>query len=63
MSVAKDQEYLADGLAEEIITSITAINNLKVIGRISSFQYKGKGLDAQTIGEKLNVSNVLEGSI
>lgn len=63
MSPAKDQEYLGDGLADEIINSITAINNLNVIGRTSSFQYKGKGLDAQTIGEKLNVSNVLEGSI
>ncbi|MEP6846063.1 MAG: hypothetical protein ABI861_08665, partial [Panacibacter sp.] len=63
MSAAKDQEYLGDGLADEIINSITAINNLKVIGRTSSFQYKGKGLDAQAIGEKLNVNNVLEGSI
>ena len=63
MSVNKDQEYLADGLSEEIINSITAINTLKVIGRTSSFQYKGKGLDAETIGEKLNVSFILEGSI
>lgn len=63
MSATKDQEYLGDGLADEIISSITAINNLKVIGRTSSFQYKGQGLDAQTIGQKLNVSNVLEGSI
>lgn len=63
MSAAKDQGYLADGLADEIINSITAINSLKVIGRTSSFQYKGQELDAQTIGEKLNVSNVLAGSI
>jgi adenylate cyclase len=63
MSVNKDQEYLADGLSEEIINSITAINTLKVIGRTSSFQFKGKGLDAGAIGEKLNVSFILEGSI
>jgi len=63
LSVNKDQEYLAEGLSEEIINSITAINTLKVIGRTSSFQYKGKGLDAQSIGEKLNVSFILEGSI
>ncbi len=63
MSETKDQEYLGDGLAEEIINSITAIKSLKVIGRTSSFQYKGKGLDAKTIGEKLNVSSVMEGSI
>src|SRR4029078_7676105 len=50
-------------IAEEIISSITAINDLKVIGRTSSFQYKGKGLDAKTIGEKLNVGSILEGSI
>ena len=63
MSPQKDQEYLSDGLAEEIINSITIIKDLKVIGRTSSFQYKGKGLDAGSIGKKLNVSNVLGGSI
>ncbi|HET6768737.1 MAG TPA: adenylate/guanylate cyclase domain-containing protein [Chitinophagaceae bacterium] len=63
MSPQKDQEYLSDGLAEEIINSIAIIKNLKVIGRTSSFQYKGKGLDAVSIGKKLNVSNVLGGSI
>jgi len=63
LSPEKDQEWLGDGIAEEIISSITAINDLKVIGRTSSFQFKGKGLDAKTIGEKLNVGNILEGSI
>ena len=63
MSANKDQEYLADGLAEEIINSITAINTLKVIGRTSSFQFKGKGLAAEAIGKKLDVSFILEGSI
>ena len=63
MSPQKDQEYLSDGLAEEIINSITIIKDLKVIGRTSSFQYKGKGFDAKTIGEKLKVNNVLSGSI
>lgn len=63
MSANKDQEYLADGLAEEIINSITAINTLKVIGRTSSFQFKGKGMAAEAIGKKLDVSFILEGSI
>ena len=63
MSPQKDHEYLSDGLAEEIINSITIIKDLKVIGRTSSFQYKGKGFDAKKIGEKLKVSNVLSGSI
>lgn len=63
MSPGKDQEYLSDGLADEIINSITIIKDLKVIGRTSSFQYKGKDFDARTIGEKLNVNIILEGSI
>ena len=63
ISPQKDQEYLSDGLAEEIINSITIIKDLKVIGRTSSFQFKGKGLDAKSIGKKLNVNNVLSGSI
>ena len=63
MSPQKDHEYLSDGLAEEIINSITIIKDLKVIGRTSSFQYKGKGLDVTSIGEKLKVNNVLSGSI
>ncbi len=63
MSPGKDQEYLSDGLADEIINSITIIKGLKVIGRTSSFQYKGKDLDARTIGEKLNVNIIVEGSI
>ncbi len=63
MSSAGDQEYLGDGLAEEIINSITRIKDLKVIGRTSSFQFKNKDLGIQEIGEKLKVSTVLEGSI
>jgi adenylate cyclase len=63
MSPQKDHDYLSDGLAEEIINSITIIKDLKVIGRTSSFQFKGKGLDAKSIGKKLKVSNVLSGSI
>jgi TolB-like protein/class 3 adenylate cyclase len=63
MSPQKDQEYLSDGLAEEIINSITIIKDLKVIGRTSSFQFKGKGLDAASIGKKLKVGNLLSGSI
>ncbi len=63
MSPQKDHEYLSDGLAEEIINSITIIKDLKVIGRTSSFQYKGKGFDAKSIGKKLKVNNVLSGSI
>ena len=63
MSPGKDQEYLADGIAEDIITALSRINELKVIGRTSSFQFKGEKIDLREVGEKLNVSTVLEGSI
>ena len=63
MSPGKDQEYLGDGIAEEIITALSRIRDLKVIGRTSSFQFKGDKMDLRDIGEKLSVATVLEGSI
>jgi adenylate cyclase len=63
MSPGKDQEYLGDGIAEEIITALSRIRELKVIGRTSSFQFKGEKVDLRDVGEKLDVSTVLEGSI
>src|SRR5215472_3190207 len=63
MSPQKDQEYFADGIAEEILNSLAQIESLHVAGRISSFSFKGKGEDARTIGQKLNVGNLLEGSV
>ena len=63
MSPAKDQEYLGDGLAEEIINVLTRIEDLHVIGRTSSFSFKGKNMDLVTIGEQLGVETILEGSV
>jgi len=63
MSPEKDQEYLGDGIAEDIITTLSGIKDLKVIGRTSSFQFKGRNVDLKEIGKKLNVASVLEGSI
>jgi TolB-like protein/Tfp pilus assembly protein PilF len=63
MSPQKDQEYFADGIAEEILNSLAQIESLHVAGRTSSFSFKGKGDDTRTIGQKLNVANVLEGSV
>jgi TolB-like protein len=63
MTPQGDLEYLGDGLAEEIINSLTTIRELKVIGRTSSFQFKGEHLDLRAIGEKLGVDIILEGSI
>ena len=63
MSPGKDQEYLGDGLAEEIINVLTRIEDLHVIGRTSSFSFKGKNMDLVTIGEHLSVETILEGSV
>ena len=63
MSNDPDQEYFSDGMAEEILTSLSHLNDLKVAGRTSSFQFKGKGIDLREVGEKLCVSTVLEGSV
>lgn len=63
MSPDKDQEYLGDGLAEEIITTLSGIKDIRVIGRTSSFQFKGEKVDLREIGDKLNVGIILEGSI
>jgi serine/threonine protein kinase/Flp pilus assembly protein TadD len=63
MSPNKDQEYLADGLAEELLNSLVRVRGLQVAGRTSSFAFKGKNEDLRVIGEKLNVANILEGSV
>ena len=57
------QEYFADGMAEEVIDLLTTIPGLKVIGRTSSFQFKGKNQDLRAIGTALGVSYVVEGSV
>jgi TolB-like protein/Flp pilus assembly protein TadD len=63
MSEKKDQEYFADGMAEEIIDLLVKIPRLKVISRTSSFQFKGKTEDLRSIATQLGVAYVLEGSV
>jgi adenylate cyclase len=63
MSPAHDQEYLGDGLAEELINLLSQLRDLKVIGRTSSFSFKKKDVDLKTIGKTLNATTILEGSI
>lgn len=63
MSPNKDQEYFCEGIAEEIINSLTQVKRLKVIARTSAFAFKGKQMDIREIGNTLDVANVLEGSI
>lgn len=63
MSDDKDNEYFSDGLSEELLNLLAKIPNLHVAGRTSSFQFKNTNEDLRIIGEQLNVSNVLEGSV
>jgi TolB-like protein/DNA-binding winged helix-turn-helix (wHTH) protein/Flp pilus assembly protein TadD len=63
MSEMKDQEYFADGMAEEIIDLLVKIPELKVIARTSSFYFKGKQVTIQDIANTLGVAHVLEGSV
>src|SRR5258707_1611028 len=63
MSPGKDQEYFADGLTGELINDLAKVSGLKVVGRSSAFQFKGRNEDLREVGRKLGVANVLEGSV
>ena len=63
MSQAKDQEYFCDGISEEILDALAKIEGLRVVARTSSFSFKGKNSNVSEIAQKLNVQNVLEGSL
>lgn len=63
MSQAGDNEYFSDGLTEELLNILAKIKELRVAGRTSSFAFKGKNQDLRSIGEKLNVASILEGSV
>ena len=63
MSADKNDEYLSDGISEELITALSKITGLQVKARTSSFAFKGKSEDIQKIGELLHVSHLVEGSV
>jgi TolB-like protein/DNA-binding winged helix-turn-helix (wHTH) protein/Tfp pilus assembly protein PilF len=63
MSDDPQQDYFADGMAEEIITALSRCASLFVIARNSSFTYKGKAVDVRQVGRELGVRYVLEGSV
>ena len=63
LSADPENEYLTDGIADEIISALTKIQSLRVTSRTSSFAFKGKNEDLTEIGKKLKVSTVLEGSV
>ncbi|MEL6653765.1 MAG: tetratricopeptide repeat protein, partial [Bacteroidota bacterium] len=63
MSANEENEFFADGITEEIINALTRIPGLRVTSRTSAFFFKNKNLPIKQIGEKLNVSLLLEGSV
>ena len=63
MGADKNDEYLSDGVSEELINALSKVAGLQVKARTSSFAFKGKNEDIQKIGELLHVSHLLEGSV
>ena len=63
LSETKDQEYFCDGVSEEIINALAKVEALRVVSRSSSFSFKGKDVNVSEVGRKLNVANVLEGTL
>jgi TolB-like protein/cytoskeletal protein CcmA (bactofilin family) len=56
-------EYFSDGITEELINALAKVSGLRVVSQTSAFFFKGKDVNLRTVGEKLNVDNVLEGSV
>jgi len=63
LSANRDQEYFADGVAEEILNALTKIGDLRVPARTSCFAFRGLNLDVRDIGRRLSVEALLEGSV
>jgi TolB-like protein/Flp pilus assembly protein TadD len=63
LSPTGDQEWFCDGIAEELLNALTPLQNLRVAARASAFSLRGRSDDLKTIGEKLNVTTVLGGSV
>ena len=63
MTATRDQEFLCDGIAEEILRAVSRIPDLRVASRTSSFQFKNRSADIREIGAHLGVDTILEGSV
>jgi TolB-like protein/Tfp pilus assembly protein PilF len=63
LSPAKDQDYFCDGIAEELLGALCAVPGLRVAARGSSFQFKGRAVDAREVGKALGVATLLDGSV
>lgn len=63
MSAQKDQAYFCEGISEELINALAALDGVRVASRSSAFQFGGSAQDIRKVGEQLHVQNVLEGSV
>jgi TolB-like protein/DNA-binding winged helix-turn-helix (wHTH) protein len=63
MSAEQDQEYMGDGIAEEVLNLLTSIRDLRVISRSSSFSLKGTQVDMRSVAKQFGVAYILEGSV
>ena len=63
LSADPENEYFCDGLAEDLINALAKIGDIRVVARTSAFSFKGTNADARSIGNQLNVSTILEGSV
>jgi adenylate cyclase len=63
MSENRDQGYMSDGIAEALLNQLAQVPDLRVIARTSSFAFKGQNIEIAEIANRLNVANVLEGSV
>jgi serine/threonine-protein kinase len=63
LTAAPDNEYLSDGITEELINALVKVPGLRVAARTSTFAFKGKQQDARAIGERLQVRTLVEGSV
>ena len=58
-----EQEFMSDGMADEITTALARVASLRVVGRSSAFQFKGQGKDLRAIGQALGASHLIDGSL
>ena len=63
MSETRDQDYFADGISEELLNLLAQVPGLHVVGRTSSFSFKGKAMNIKDVGQALGVASVLEGGV
>jgi len=63
LSGSSQNEYLSDGVTEELTTALAEVNGLHVVARTSAFQFRGKSEDVRRIGQQLNVGTIVEGSV